>query len=189
MAESKASIETGCKKVCRELASREQAWLDSFYDQKHRSIKEKETVELVQHAIDLPLQAQECVQEFFTKQGITYVSTAWRELSAQLPKLDYEYIDWSWRTTDQMDSGARNRPDRGRKRVIRKFPSFTVQAGGKELINTQKWGMEDDGNQREEEMSRRIRDVKRRNKGRVDSWCTELEKRMVSVMEKHLQLK
>lgn len=186
MAESKASIEAGCKEVCQELVSREQAWLESFYDQKHMSIKEKETVELVQHAIDLPLQAQERVQKFFTKKGIAYVSTAWRELSAQLPKLDYEYIDWSPPLVNRTDSGARLRYDKETKTAHISLP---FRPGKKTRTDAQRERTEDAKRQGYEEMSRRISDVKGRNKDRVSSWCKELEKRMVSVMEKHLSLK
>lgn len=181
MAESKASIKAGCKKVCQELAEREKAWLDKFYGQTLREIKEKETVELVQHAIGLPLQAQERVQKFFTEQGVAYVNTAWRELSAQLPQLDYEYIDWSLPSENLTGSGVR----RGcGKEAKRKRFDITVRTRNTKLIDTQERRMKANEKLRDEELRRRAEEMRGRNKNRVDRWCEELENRMVSVLEK-----
>lgn len=189
MAESKESIQAGCKKVCRDLAEREKAWLDDFYKSEPMKIKERETVELVQHAIDLPLQAQERVQEFFEKEGVAYVHTAWRELSEQLSRLDYEYVDWSAPAANHKDSRAKHRSGQKRKKdspqLIVGVVKSTIE-DMKELWGRQSQEKEDKKTPKNEELRQRIEDMKQRNKDRVDIWCAELANRMYSVLKKHL---
>ena len=185
MSVSMESIQASCEKVCRELAEREKSWLDAFYapSRSPGSIKQTETVELVQHVIDLPLQAQNRVLELFREQGVTRVHTAWRELSEQMPKLDYEYVNWS--RPRPAESSARRRAD-GRTMEPRQRLSGLLY-GRKTYPDTQRPGAADETGKPGEIIRRRIEAAKNNNKDRVDDWCAELADLMAGLIAKELR--
>ena len=185
MSESEASIQDSCRRVCQELAEQEKAWLDRFYsgdsEQDFERIKETETVSLPQHSIALPLLAQEHVLRLFNELGIDYVYTKWRKISEKLPKVNYEYMNWSIPVEEEPDIVSLYEFDRGVKYEIGKQIHLKMH-GKNSLMGVRRSAVAHKESRQNEVFRQRTRTVKQRNKQLVDDWCSELEKLMADAL-------
>lgn len=169
-----------CSSVCHNIQEEEKRRLSELYRLSINDLKKKERTVLIQNAIELPLLAQDKIKAVFEKEQIKHFNMAWGDISSGLKSISYIYIRWDLLLGEQ---SMENPPDTPRpsayENIKRKWKMEDGIAAPKRLSSS------NPKRQSPAKAKEIILKAQEKNLGRLEKWCDDLEKRMISVMEEY----